>query len=409
MPAFSYKATDPAGRVVKGTLEARDERSAAAQLQDSGFIPMQIRSGGGVGGRTALGRFQGIGGLFQRASAKDVMHFTQDLSALLKAGLPLDRALGILIDTFEKQAMREIVRDILKSVQGGSDLSNAIARHPGPFSEFYVNMVRAGEAGGVLDAVLDRLGFFLESSQELKDFIKSALVYPVFLVLVGGVSIIILMTFVIPKFSIIFSDLGASIPFSTRLLIGTSAWLKSYGWTLVVGMAAVAAGYRRFARSASGRLRIDRFKLRAPILGDLIRKIEVARFARTLGTLVRSGVPILNALRLVKEIMGNQVISRALDQVHNRVKEGDRLSRSLENARIFPFLAIQMITVGEESGRLEEMLLRIAENYEKIVRNLVKRFVSLLEPMMILCMGLVVGFIVISMLMAIFSMNEMPF
>ena len=409
MPAFSYKATDPAGRVVKGTLEAQDERSAAAQLQDSGFIPMQIRPGGGAAGGAVFQRFHGTGRLFQRASAKDVMHFTQDLSALLKAGLPLDRALGILIDTLERQAMRDIVRDILKSVQGGSDLSNAIAKHPGPFSEFYVNMVRAGEAGGVLDAVLDRLGVFLESSQELKDFIKSALVYPVFLVLVGGVSIIILMTFVIPKFSIIFSDLGASIPFSTRLLIGTSAWLKSYGWILVIGMVGVMIAYRRFARSPAGRLKIDRFKLRAPFLGELIRKIEVARFARTLGTLVRSGVPILSALRLVKEIMGNQIISRALDQVHNRVKEGDRLSRSLENARIFPFLAIQMITVGEESGKLEEMLLRIAENYEKIVKNLVKRFVSLLEPMMILCMGVVVGFIVISMLMAIFSMNEMPF
>ncbi|WP_373499512.1 type II secretion system inner membrane protein GspF [Desulfococcus sp.] len=409
MPAFTYKATDASGRVVKGTVDARDERAAAAQLQDSGFIPMQIRPGGRSMGKMAFRRFEGIGGLLHRVSAKDVMLFTQDLSALLKAGLPLDRALGILIDTLEKQAMRDIVQDILKSVQGGSDLSNAISKHPGPFSDFYINMVRAGEAGGVLEAVLDRLGLFLESSQELRDFIKSALVYPVFLVLVGGVSIIILMTFVIPKFSMIFSDLGASIPFSTRLLIGTSAWLKSYGWTLLVGACAVVIGYGRFAGTPSGRLRIDRFKLTFPLMGELIRKIEVARFARTLGTLVRSGVPILQALRLVKDTIGNQVISRALDQVHNRVKEGDRLSRSLEHARIFPFLAIQMITVGEEAGKLEEMLLRVAENYEKVVRNLVKRFVSLLEPMMILCMGLVVGFIVISMLMAIFSMNDMPF
>lgn len=409
MPVFSYKATDASGKVVKGTLDAGDERTAAAKLQDSGFIPMQIRPGGRAMGRMRFRRFEGLHGLLHRVGAKDVMLFTQDLSALLKAGLPLDRVLGILMDTSEKQAMRDIVEDILKTVQGGSDLSNAISKHSGPFSDFYINMVRAGEAGGVLEAVLDRLGLFLESSQELKDFIKSALVYPVFLVFVGGVSIIILMTFVIPKFSMIFSDLGASIPLSTQLLIGTSAWLKSYGWTLIVGICAMVIGYGRFAGTPSGRLRIDRFKLRFPIMGDLIRKIEVARFARTLGTMVRSGVPILQALRLVKEIIGNQVISRALDQVHNRVKEGDRLSRSLENAGVFPFLAIQMITVGEEAGKLEEMLLRVAENYEKVVKNLVKRFVSLLEPMMILCMGLVVGFIVISMLMAIFSMNEMPF
>ncbi len=409
MPVFSYKAADTSGKVVKGTLDVDDERAAVARLQDMGYIPMQVRQGGGRPGRIAAPRIKGMDGLIRRVSTKDVMLFTQDLSSLLKAGLPIDRALVILIDTIEKAPLRRIIRDVLKAVQGGSDLSSAIAKYPGAFSDFYVNMVRAGEAGGVLEAVLERLGLFLESSQELKDFIKSALVYPVFLVLVGGVSIIILMTFVIPKFSMIFADLGGSIPLSTRMLIGASEWLKSYWWTLAAGAAAVVLAYRRYAAVPAARMRIDRAKLRAPFMGDLIRKIEVARFARTLGTLVRSGVPILQALTLVKEIIGNRAIASALDQVYTRVKEGDRLSRSLENTGVFPQLAIQMITVGEEAGKLEEMLLRIAENYEKTVRNLVKRLISLLEPMMILFMGVVVGFIVISMLMAIFSMNEMPF
>ena len=409
MSAFSYKATSVSGKVIKGTMDAPDERTAAVKLQEMGYIPMQILPGGRRGIQLDFRQLKRVGGLIHRVSTKDVMLLTQDLSALLKAGLPIDRALTILIDTLEKQALRDIVRDVLKTVQGGSDLSGAIAKYPAAFSDFYINMVRAGEAGGVLEAVLDRLGLFLESSQELKDFIKSALVYPVFLVFVGGVSIIILMTFVIPKFSMIFSDLGANIPFSTQLLIGTSNWMKSYWWTLIAGISVLCFLYGRFAGTPSGRFRIDRFKLKSPFMGDLIRKIEVARFARTLGTLVKSGVPILQALRLVKDTIGNRVISRALDHVHNRVKEGDRLSRSLENAGVFPSLAIQMITVGEEAGKLEEMLLRIAENYEKIVRNLVKRFISLLEPMMILCMGMVVGFIVISMLMAIFSMNDMPF
>ena len=409
MSEFSYKATDFSGRVITGRMDAPDERAAAARLQGMGYIPMRIRPGGLGINRFDPGRLKRLGSLIHRVSTKDVMLFTQDLSALLKAGLPIDRSLGILIDTLERERLREIVRDVLKTVQGGSDLSGAISRYPGAFSDFYVNMVRAGEAGGVLEAVLDRLGLFLESSQELKDFIKSALVYPAFLVFVGGVSIIILMTFVIPKFSMIFSDLGANIPFSTQLLIGTSSWVKSYWWTIVLAAISICLLYGRVAGTPSGRLRIDRFKLECPFMGDLIRKVEVARFARTLGTLVKSGVPILQALRLVKDIIGNRVISRALDHVHDRVKEGDRLSRSLENAGVFPALAIQMITVGEEAGKLEEMLLRIAENYEKIVKNLVKRFIALLEPMMILGMGLVVGFIVISMLMAIFSMNEMPF
>ena len=409
MPTYSYKATDSAGKIVKGTLEAEQERGVVASLHDMGYIPIKISLAGRDRSRFDLDLSKNIISIFKRISTKDVVSFTQDLSALLEAGLQVDRALSTLIDVAEKEKFKEVIKDVLKTVQEGSYLSDALAKHPRVFSTFYVNMVRAGEAGGVLEAVLGRLGDFLESSQDLRDYIKSAMVYPVFLVSVGGISIIILLTFVIPKFSIIFSDMGQSIPLSTRFLIGFSEILRTYWLVILGGFGAVYFFLRRYIRTPAGRLRLDQYKMNFPVGGELIKKIEVSRFARTLGTLTKSGVPILQALNLVNEIIGNRAIARSMGKIYERVKEGEMLTKPLGEAGIFPTLAIQMITVGEETGRLDEMLLRVAETYEKMVRNMVKRFISLLEPAMILGMGLVVGFIVISMLMAIFSMSEMPF
>jgi general secretion pathway protein F len=270
-------------------------------------------------------------------------------------------------------------------------------------------MVRAGEAGGVLEPVLDRLGIFLETSQDLKDYIKSALIYPVFLVCVGGLSIIILMTYVIPKFSVIFSDMGGTMPLSTRMLLAISEWLQQYWWIALVVLARGWYGFSRYASSPDGRVRIDRFQLKLPVMKTFIQKMEVARFTRTLGTLIKSGVPILQALELVQDVVGNAEIAAKLTTVRRRVKEGDRLSVPLTDIEVFPSLAIQMVTVGEETGRLEEMLLRVAENYEKVLKNMVKRLIGIMEPAMILIMGVIVAFVVISMLMAVFSMNDMPF
>ena len=257
--------------------------------------------------------------------------------------------------------------------------------------------------------MLHRLGDYLESTQELKEYVKSALVYPIFLVCVSGVSIIILMTYVIPKFELIFADLGGSIPLSSRMLLATSEVLRGYWWALLIGLSAVAFLADHFRRTASGRLYLDRLKLKVPAIREYVKTSETARFARTLGTLIRCGVPIVRSLELVTNILGNKIVSNAMAQVIIRVKKGDQLSKPLEATGVFPSLAIQMITVGEETGRLEEMLLRVAENNEKVLRNTLKRFISLLEPALILGMALVIGFIVISMLMAIFSMNELPF
>ncbi len=409
MSEYAYKATDRSGKVVKGILDAGDEKSVASELHEMGYIPIRIRTAEKKAGKLGYNFSDSLLSIFNRVSTKDVLLFTQDLSSLLEAGLPIDRSLSILIDVAEKEKFKEIIRDVLKNVQGGSYLSDALAKYPRIFSKFYVNMVRAGEAGGVLEDVLDRLGEFLENSQDLKEYLQSALVYPLFLVFVGGISIIILMTFVIPKFSIIFSDLGQSIPASTRLLLGLSEIFRHYWWVVIAVAAAICFFLRRYAKTVKGRLKIDYYKINLPVAGELVKKIEVARFARTLGTLTRSGVPILEAITLVKGIIGNRVVAGTMGKIHERVKEGDRLSKPLSEVGIFPSLAIQMIIVGEETGRLDEMLLKVADNYEKVVRNMVKRFISFLEPAMILVMGLVVGFIVISMLMAIFSMNEMPF
>ncbi len=407
MPVYSYKATDTFGKIVNGSLEASDEKSVAARLQDMGYIPIRISESGKKSGN--LGLNVNILSVFKRISAKDVMRFTQDLSALLKAGLPVDKALSMLISVSENIKFQDVIREILKSVESGTYLSDAMAKYPNLFSDFYVNMIRAGEAGGVLEPVLERLGIFLENSQDLKDYIKSALIYPVFLVFVGGISIIILMTFVIPKFSVIFADMGQAIPASTRFLLEMSEVLRLYWWIMLAGAGLAVFLIRQYAGTRAGRLMMDTYKMKMPVMGGLVKKIEVARFARTLGTLIKSGVPILQALDLVRNIITNKVIAGTMHSIHERVKEGERLSRPLADAGIFPSLAVQMITVGEETGRLDEMLLRVAENYEKVVRDIVKRLISLLEPVMILVMGIVVGFIVISMLMAIFSMNEMPF
>jgi general secretion pathway protein F len=249
----------------------------------------------------------------------------------------------------------------------------------------------------------------MESSQDLKDYIKSAMVYPMFLVLVGGASIIIMLTFVIPKFSVIFADMGQAIPASTQVLISLGQSLRDFWWLILAVVAAVIFGVRKYIKTPAGKRRVDAFALKMPMVNQLVKYVEVARFSRTMGTLIHSGVPILQAMTLVRQIIANSLVAESIDAVRSRVKEGDTLSAPLSQLTVFPPLAVQMISVGEETGKLDVMLLKVADNYEKSVRNIIKRMVNFLEPAMILIMGLVVGFIVISMLMAVFSMNEMPF
>jgi len=393
---FSYKATTMEGAIVEGVIEAVDEKDVAQRLKNSGVIPLSIAS-----------PKEGLGKRFARKSSRgDILTFTTELSSLLGAGLPLDRSLNILSDISESGEMKNIIKSVLKSIREGSSFSDALQKHPRVFQKLYVNMIRAGEAGGVLDVVLDKLNEFLESSRELKDHVFSAMIYPVILLFTGGASIVVLLTWVLPKFSVIFSEMHTQLPASTRMIIGFSEAIASYWWILLACAAGGWVVFRNYVKTPAGRLQWDSFKLK--LMGDVIRKIETARFARTLGTLLRSGVPLLQALHNSKDIINNQVIASAIDTVSRGAKEGKGIAAPLATANVLPALALSMIKVGEETGQLDTMLLKVAVTYEKSLRIAIKRFVSLMEPALILGMGLVIGFIVLSMLMAIFSITNLP-
>jgi general secretion pathway protein F len=396
MAIFSYRATTKEGVVVEGAIEATDERAAAERLRNTGVIPFDI----------AAPRESFLKRISLRSSKGDILTFTTELSALLGAGLPLDRSLNIIAEVSESKEMKGIVQSILKSIREGSSFSEALQKHPRVFPRIYINMVRAGEAGGVLDVVLDKLNEFLESSKELKDHIISSMIYPALLIIAGGISIIIMLTFVLPRFSTIFTDIGTSLPFSTKMILWFSAGLQAYWWIAALIIAATVFLFTKYIKTVEGRLKWDSLKLK--FMGDVIAKIETARFCRTLGTLLKSGVPLLQALNNSRDVISNRAIAVALESLTKGAKEGKGLAVPLAATKVFPQLAISMVKVGEETGQLDTMLLKVATTYEKSLREAIKRFMGLLEPMIIIAMALIIGFIVLSVFMAIFSILELP-
>ena len=397
MAIYSYRATTLTGEILEGAVEAADQKAALERLKLSGLIPLKVSSAP-----------EGWKRRFFRGSSKtDLLTFTTELAVLLSAGLPLDRSLNILAEILENRETKTIVQGILKSIREGSSFSDALQRYPRMFTRLYVNMVRAGEAGGVLDVVLEKLNEFLETTKELRDSVVSSLIYPLILLGTGGLSVIVLLTYVLPKFSVIFSELGGAMPLPTKILLTASQGLRDFWWVAVLTVVLVGFFFRKYVQSPAGRLQWDRIKLR--LLRDLISKLETARFCRTLGTLLKSGVPLLQALTNAKDVIANRVIALAIDGVAKGVKEGKGIALPLASAQILPALALSMIKVGEETGQLDTMLMKVAATYEKSLRIAVKRFISLLEPALILVMGLVIGFIVLSMLIAIFSITDLPF
>ena len=397
MPVFAYRATTIDGAISEGVIEAPDELSAIERLKNSGYIPLKVAAPkGDIRKRISL-----------RSSRGDLLTFTTELSSLLSAGLPLDRSLNILADISESREMKNVVMSILKAIREGSSFSDAVQKHPKIFPRLYVNMIRAGESGGVLDVVLDKLNEFLESSKALKEHIVSVMIYPAILMATSGLSIVVLLTYVLPKFSVIFEELGGALPVPTQILLAFSNGLKMYWWVVVAIAAAAWIMLKNYKRTETGKLNWDKFKLR--MMGDVIQKLETARFCRTLGTLLKSGVPLLQALNNAKDVINNQVIASAIDTVAAGAKEGKGIAAPLSNTKVFPALALSMITVGVVRGQLDTMLLKVANTYEKSLNVAIKRFVSLLEPVMILTMGIIIAAIVISILMAIFSIIELPF
>lgn len=404
MAEFLYKATTLSGQTVEGAIEGKDETAVVQSLHGLGYIPIRIASAEEKTPSLGLSSF-----LPQRVGIKNLLAFTQELSTLISAGLPIDRSLRILSDLTENRRLKEVVKDILRRIEGGNSLAEALSYHPRIFSRLFVNMVKAGESGGFLETILSRLVRYLQSSKEIREYLVSVMIYPLILTAVSGISITILVAFVIPRFARIFADMGQAIPLATQIMLSASHSFRDYWWA---GLGAVSLLYfalKIYNQDEERRWRWDGFKLKWPGLGSLIKKVEVARFSRTLGTLLQSGVPILSALNLVKEISQNLTVARAIAYVHDRLREGKGISKTLEETDVFPALAVHMIGVGEETGRLEEMLIKVAETYEDNVQKTAKRFVALLEPLIILAMGAVVGFIVISMLLAVFSINEIPF
>jgi len=403
---FVYRAADRAGRTVDGVMEAPEARVVVERLQRDAYFPIEVAPQGLY--PTARGlRLPALGS--RRVTGRDLVAFTQQFATLLEAGLPLDRALAIQGELAPTPRLQALTADVLERVRGGAALADALtAHHPRPFGRLYVNMVRAGEKGGVLEATLKRLAEFLEEAQEFRDALLSALIYPILLTAVGGAAVVFLMTFVIPRFADIFRDLGGAIPAPTQVLLAVSGWLQRYWWALGLGGLAAALGARVALSTPGGRLQADTTLLRLPLIREVVLKTEVARFARILGTLLKSGVPLIAALGVVKEMMGNRRLAQAVAGLGDGVKRGAGLYKSMAEARLFPPLAIHMVRVGEESGRLEDMLLKVGATFETDTRKLLKRLVALAEPGIILVMGLLVGFIVVAMLLAIFSISEIP-
>lgn len=405
MASFSYEATTRDGTVVNGTIDVVNQRAAVDRLQEMGYYPLRVGRKDEQKNAVSelLSSFQGS------VKEKDIMTFTYQLGVLLEAGFTLDKSLAILSGLTEKRKLKDLITDVLSQVRGGRSFSDALAKFPEAFPLFYVNMVRAGEAGGFLEDTVRRLAAYIENTQGIREDVRSALIYPLLLGIVGGTAVIVLLTFVVPQFSKIFSDMGETLPLPTVILLGISSALRQYWWAMLILFGAFLYGTRRYLRSERGRAAWDQLKFRLPIFGRLFRESGVARFSRTLGTLLGSGVPILNALQIVQGTLGSEKISAAISAVRDSVRKGKGISDPLSHSGIFPPIAVHMIRVGEESGKLEEMFMKIAERFDVEVRLTIKRLLALLEPALILLMGIAVGFIVIAMLVAIFSINELPF
>jgi len=403
---FRYKAVTPEGKVVEGTLEAADQETVLARLQEQGQLPIKVFPGEETGG--LLGREIRLPWQRKKVPQKDLLIFTQELSTLVKAGLTLDRSLSVLSDLTENAYLAEVVGELLREIKGGKALSEALSTYPQVFPKVYVNMVRAGEVGGALDQILERLEEYLEGADELRSYLISSMIYPCILVVVAIGSIIIMMTVVIPQFADIFENAGAPVPLPMKVLLVLSGFLTGFWWLILLVIGGGAYWIYSRLKTEEGRLNWDRQLLKLPVVGSVLQKLEVSRFSRTLGTLLQSSVPLIQSINLVKEIVENQAIASTMESIKSGVKKGEGLTRPIREAEIFPPFALHLLAVGEETGRLDDMLLQIADSYDRDLKRSLQRLVALLEPAIILVMGLIIGVMVVSMLYSIFSINDVP-
>ena len=399
MATWHFRAVGADGRVRTGTLPGDDEKRVVEELRRQGLMPVYV--GTGPSGSRAF-RLPKL----QFGKRRDVLFFTQELSTLLNAGVPVDRALSISSELSERADFKGVIQEILRTLKGGKSLADSLAQKPDYFPEFYVNMVRAGEASGSLAEIFQRLSEYEKQKDELRGYIVSSMVYPALLTLVGAASIFVLLYFVVPRFAAVFNDSQMRIPTPTRILLETSALVRRWGGLALLGLAGAAVAMRVYVGTKEGRFWWDGFRLRIPLLGDAIRKSQTAQFARAMGTLVANGVPLVQGLSIARSIMTNLPMSQSLEAVAQGVKRGEGISGPLSRTGQFPPLASHLLSVGEETGRLDAMFLRAADIYDADTRTAIRRFTSLFEPLIILVLGVVVGALILSMLLAITSINE---
>jgi type IV pilus assembly protein PilC len=421
MPKFNYVAMDAHGKETKGTLEVASQNEAIGRVKEMGLFPTKIVETGklkehsdkkAAPGAKAHGKKKGgamnlnikIPGLGGKVKPKILTTFTRQLATLVDAGLPLLRGLRVLEKQERDPTLKSILGELALSIEGGSTFSEALAQHPKVFNRLFVNMVKAGELGGVLEVVLVRLSEFMEKAEKIKGKVIAAMFYPIAVLIVASGILLILMVKVIPSFESVFAGMNMELPAFTRLVLGISAFVKDHILYALGGVFGIYVLFRLFVMTKFGRRIWDKIRLKMPPTGPVVTKVAIARFTRTLGTLISSGVPILQALNIVKETAGNVIISEAVTSVHESVKEGETITAPLEASGIFPPMVISMVDVGEQTGALPEMLLKISDNYDEEVDNAVAAMTSLLEPIMIVFLAVIVGSIVIAMFMPLIAM-----
>ena len=401
MALYAYKGVGPGGRNVNGVREAESPKALRQLMRKDGVVVTESalsRGGKATSSAAGLSREVRLGEVLSRVSVSDVAAFTRQMATLLRAGIPLAETLGALADQIEKVRFKVVVNQVKNAVNEGASLADSLAKHPRAFNDLYVSMVRAGEAAGNLDDVLGRLADFMEASQRLKSRVTGALIYPAIMVLVCAGIMTILMVYVVPEITRMFVQQGKTLKWNTALLIAVSGFMGKYLLFLVIGTIGAIAGFVAWTRSAGGRPVWHRLILQMPLIGPLLRMVAVARFARTLGTMLQSGVPMLRSLEISREVIGNVIIKKAIDDARVAVQEGESLALTLKKSKHFPASMIHMVAVGERAGELEQMLTRVADAYDAEVEAKVTRVTTALEPLMLVVMGAAVGFIVISIL-----------
>ncbi len=417
MPVYAWKGLNAGGKSVSGTRDADGPKALRQNLRKDGVFITEHREvlAGGQKAATRPGASANVSvfkreidlrSLVERVQPQEVAAFTRQLATLIKAGIPLAEALGALAEQGENKKLQMVLAEIRQKVNEGSSLADTLGAHPAIFPELYTNMVRSGEAAGNLDAVLSRLADFLDAQNALRSKVSSALTYPIIMVILGTIIMGVLMVVVVPKITSIFEDMGHTLPWNTQFLILLSDLVGSYWWALIVVGALVFVGYRRWSRKPKGRGTIDRLKLKLPLLGPLVRFVAVARFARTLSTMLAAGVPVLTALEITKKVLNNTVLEKVVEEARDAIREGEPIANPLKRSKQFPSLMVHMISVGERSGQLEAMLENVATAYERDVDGKVAKLTTILSPMLIVGMALAVVFIVFSVLQPILDMQN---